>query len=153
MAVTAKARARTTLLGGTHLKPAEALAIVKQAASSVKGGGASLMTSGIVNAGAQVHIEQEQPDRLALSITSGKRIVELCTFSAVTNQDDGWTSLTIGGLETYKTSQSRFLGFIPMGPASIPGFSLYKRFLGEVSAQLQAADPQASIAIQDPAAG
>jgi hypothetical protein len=153
VAVTAKARARTALLASTHLKPDEVLDVVKSATGQVKGGGASLMTSGVTNAGAQVHTEQEHADRLALSITSGKRLLELCTFAAIASQNSEQTSLTVGGLETYKTSQSRFLGIIPIGPASIPGFSLYKRFLSEIETQLQAADPLASISIQDPTAG
>lgn len=150
MAVTAKARAQTALHATTALTPSDALAVVKQAASSVKGGGASLMTSGVVNAGAQVHVEQEHPDWLALSINSGKRLVELCTFSAVTEATDGTTTLWVGGLDTYKTSQSRLLGFIPIGPASITGFSLYKRFLDEISARLQAQDPTAGVTVGIP---
>jgi hypothetical protein len=152
MAVTAKTRSRTALRATTTLKPAEALAVVKQAATQAKGGGMSLMTSGVVNAGAQVHIEQESPDRLALSITSGKRLVELCTFSAVAHAGGRKTTLTVGGLATYKTSQSRMLGIIPMGPASIPGFSLYKRFLDAVEAQLLAADPEATVSVAVPTA-
>lgn len=152
MAVTAKARARTALLADTNLTSAETLNIVKAAVGQVKGGGTSLMTSGVVNAGAKIQVEHEQPDQLVLSITSGKRLVELCTFSALTIQNESRTSLTVGGLATYKTSQSRLFGLIPMGPASIPGFSLYKRFLVELQTQLQAADPEASISIQDPTA-
>jgi hypothetical protein len=151
MAVTAKARARTALLAGTNLSLGDALDVVKAATNLAKGGGTSLMTSGVVNVGAQIHIEEEHPDRLELSITSGKRVVELCTFAAIAVQEEGWTSLTVGGLQSYKTSQSRLFGFIPMGPASITGFSLYKRFLNAVSTQLQTADPEASISIQDPA--
>jgi len=126
------------------------LSIVKGAIGQVKGGGASLMTSGIANAGARAHVEEEHADRLALSINSGKRLLELCTFAAITAQNAGQTSLTVGGLETFKTSQSRLLGIIPIGPASIPGFSLYKRLLSEIQTQLQAADPLASTSIQDP---
>jgi hypothetical protein len=152
MAVTAKARARTALLASINLSQSDTLDVVKAATNLVKGGGTSLMTSGVVNVGAQIHVEEEHQDRLGLSITSGKRVVELCTFAAIAVQEDSWTSLTVGGLQTYKTSQSRLLGIIPVGPASIPGFSLYKRYLTELQAQLQAADPQASISIQDPTA-
>jgi hypothetical protein len=149
-AITARTRARTTLTATTALNPADVLAAVKQATDDAKGGGGSLLTSGIVNAAAQVHVEKELPDGLAMSITSGKRLVELCTFSAFAEAKDGTTSLRVGGLETYKTSQTRVLGVIPAGPAAIPGFSLYKRFLGEVEARLKANDPQATVSIAVP---
>jgi len=152
MAVTAKSRARTALHSTTVLKPEDTLAAVKQAISQVKGGGTSLLTSGVVNAGARVHIERESPAGLEMSITSGKRLVELCTFSAVTEAADGKTVLRVGGLETFKTSQSRLLGFIPMGPASITGFSLYKRFLDEIATRLRTEDPQAVVSIDVPKA-
>jgi hypothetical protein len=148
-AITAKSRARTALAATTTLNPAEALAAVKQATGQAKGGGASLLTSGVVNAGARVHIEKEFPDGLAMSITSGKRLVELCTFSALAEEKDGQTALQISGLETYKTSRSYLLGFIP-GPASVPGFSLYKRFLDQVATQLRSQDPQATVSIAVP---
>ncbi|MBS1883588.1 MAG: hypothetical protein JSS97_11610 [Actinobacteria bacterium] len=147
MPVTAKSRARTGLRAATTLTPADVLALIKGATGGVKGGGASLMTSGVMNAGARVHVEREFPDRLALSINSGKRLVELCTFTALVETAKGTSYLTIGGLETYKTKQSRLLGFIPMGPASVAGFSLYKRFLDEVTAQLFVADPAVNTSI------
>lgn len=106
------------------------LALVKAATGEAKGGGASLLTSGLTNAGAQVHVEQEKPERLSMSTTSGKRLVELCTFSATARQNGGKTELTVGGLETYKTKQETLLYLIPLGPKAIHGFSLYKRFLG-----------------------
>jgi hypothetical protein len=150
MDVTAAARAKTTLRATTTLEPAAALAVVKRAAGAVKGGGASLLTSGVVNLGAEVHIEREQPDGLALSITSGKRLVELCTFSASVEVDDGHTCLRVGGLQTYKTSQPRMFGFIPSGPKSILGFSPYKRFLDQLGAELHAQDSHAEILIGVP---
>ncbi len=72
--------------------------------------------------------------------------MELCTFSALAEEKDGKTVLRISGLETYKTSRSYLLGFIP-GPASVPGISLYKRFLDQVATQLQSQDPQATVSI------
>jgi hypothetical protein len=116
----------------------------------VKGGGASLLTTGVQNLGAQAHVEQERPDGLALSITSGKRLVELCTFSASVEASNGYTSLRVGGLETYKTSQSRLFYLIPTGPKSIAGFSPYKRFLDSVAAELRVEDSAADISIGVP---
>lgn len=150
MAITAKSRSKTALKASTTLSPADALALVKAATGEAKGGGASLLTSGITNAGAQVHIEQEQPERLSMSITSGKRVVELCTFSAAVRQNGGKTELTVGGLETYKTKQETLLYFIPLGPKAIHGFSLYKRFLDQVAARLKAQDAEASVTVAVP---
>jgi hypothetical protein len=150
MAITAKSRARTALSATTALSPDEALAAVKAATGEAKGGGASLLTSGLTNAGARVHVEREKSGRLSLSITSGKRLVELCTFSATARQSRGKTKLTVGGLDTYKTKQGTLFYLIPLGPKAIHGFSLYKRFLDQVATQLKARDTSASIAIAAP---
>lgn len=153
-ALTAKARSQLRLEATTSLPPTAALDVVKKSTSRVKGGGASLLTSGLQNLGAQVHVEQEQPERLGLSINSGKRIVELCTFSArVTGPGaDGKTVLTLGGLERYKTSQSRVFGIIPTGPKSIAGIAPYKQFLDVVAQELRSQDPSAKVTVAVPEA-
>jgi hypothetical protein len=150
MAVTAKSRSQTALRATTKLEPGEVLALLKRAADVVKGGGASLLTTGVQNLGAEVHIEQERPDGLRISITSGMRVVELCTFSAIVTAENGQTSLTVGGLETYKTSQPRLFYLIPVGPKSIAGFSPYKRFLDQVATELQTTDSAATVSIGTP---
>lgn len=141
-------RAQLHLTATTYMPAGRVLEHVMIAAARVKGGGASLLTTGLQNAGAQVNIEGQASDRLALSITSGRRLVELCTFSArVTVDPTGATTLRVGGLDTYKTSQSTVLGFIPVGPKMIAGYAPYKRFLDEVRAELAAADPAARAAL------
>lgn len=150
MAVTAKGRSQTALYATTNLEPPAVLALVKQATGAVKGGGASLLTSGVQNLGAETHVEHEEPAGLRLSITSGKRLLELCTFSAAVKTENGQTALRIGGLETYKTSQPRLFYLIPTGPKSIAGFSAYKRFLEHVAAQLRANDGAAAVAVGVP---
>jgi hypothetical protein len=151
MAITAKARSQTTLHATTCLEPQAVLALVKQATGAVKGGGASLLTSGVQNLGAEAHVEQEAPGGLRLSITSGKRLVELCTFSAAVKTENEHTVLRIGGLETYKTSQSRLFYVIPIGPKSIVGFSPYKRFLDRVAVELRTKDSAANVVVGGPA--
>ena len=148
--ITAKARAGVRLLATTALPPSSALAIVREATAAVKGGGASVLSSGLQNLGAQVNIERESPERLGLSITSGKRIFELCTFSAraIGPRPDGKTLLHVGGLETYKTSQSRLFMIIPLGPTEIAGYAPYSRFLDVVAAALRNYDPSAQISIE-----
>jgi hypothetical protein len=149
-AVTAKSRAQLALTATTTLPPAEALALVKQTTERVKGGGKSLLTSGAMNLGATIHVERERDHELGLSITSGKRLVELCTFSASATIRDGATRLRVGGLQRYKTSQSTMFGFIPTGPKSIAGYDPYQRFLNEVAHSLRSKDPAASVSVAIP---
>lgn len=153
MVASARSRAQLRLAATTLLSPSDALEVVRQAAGTVKGGGSSLLTSGLQNLGAQVNIERESSDRLALSITSGKRIFELCTFSArVGPGADGRTRLIVGGLETYKTNQTRLYMVIPLGPKQIAGYDPYKRFLNAVAAVLNGRDSSAQISIEMPSA-
>jgi hypothetical protein len=150
VAITAKNRSQLALRATTTLSIQDALDLVRTAAQEVRGGGASLLTSGVQNLGAQVHVEKESANALALSITSGKRLVELCTFSADATEDgEGRTALRVGGLETYRTSQPTY-AFIPVGPKSIAGYDPYKRFLNHVANALSAADPQASVSMDTP---
>jgi hypothetical protein len=147
MAITAKVRSQTALNATTALEPDEVFALIKQTVGSIKGGGTSLLTSGVKNLGAEAHVEQEQSHTLMLSITSGKRLVELCTFSASVTIENGRTLLRVGGLETYKTNQPRLFYFIPAGPKSIAGYSPYKRLLESVAAELQARDATATVTL------
>ena len=77
-ALTAKSRAEVRLEGITALPPASVIETVREATKVVKGEATSLLTSGLQNLGAQVHVEREGAERLDLSINCGKRIVELC---------------------------------------------------------------------------
>lgn len=58
--------------------------------------------------------------------------------------------MRVGGLDTYKTTQSKFFYLIPVGPKMIHGIDPYKRFLDVVAMQLTAADPGASVSIAQP---
>jgi hypothetical protein len=152
MAITAKERSRTALRGTTALEPATVLAAVKRSTEQARGGGTGWITSGLSNVGAQVHVERETESQLWLSINSGKRIIELCTFTAAATADgDGRTRVRVGGLESYKTTQQKAFGFVPVAPKAIHGVDLYKRFLDAVHAELLAQDPTASITIGIPA--
>lgn len=150
MSITAKSRSQLALLATTRLPPGDVLGFVRAAAGEVRGGGTSLLTTGLQNLGAQVHIERESDDALALSITSGKRLVELCTFSArVTTDQNGTTTLRVGGLERYRTTQATMF-FIPVGPKMIAGYDPYQRFLSHVAEALSARDPEAVVSVRGP---
>lgn len=147
--MSAQTRASLRLTASTTLEPAAVLRAVKSATAQVKGGGASLLTTGLQNIGAQVNVERENGSTLALSITSGKRLIELCTFNVVARPAPTGTELTVGGLETYKTSQSTVFGFIPVGPKMIAGYAPYKSFLDAVAASLHGADTAAAVTIAE----
>ena len=145
--MSAAERASLALRGRVGLGPERVGEIIRQSCSQVKGGGASLLTTGAQNIGAQINIERDAENLLELSITSGKRIVELCTFTARFTAGGEATSVIIGGLDTYKTTQSLLLGFIPVGPKMIAGMAPYKRFLAVVKDGLLQADPVATVTI------
>lgn len=144
-AVTARGRSKLRLQVTTSLAPSAALDAVRAATGTGKGGGISLLTTGIVNLSAGVHVETESATRLGLSITSGKRLVELCTFSAEVTRSGVATSLRVGGLETYKTLQTKVYGLVPAGPKRIMGYDPYRRFLEEAAARVLDADPGAAV--------
>jgi hypothetical protein len=152
-------RVRTRLEAKTKLPPDEVLDVVRQASGEVKGGGKSILTTGAVagiaglaNVGATIHIEEAGPNSLGLSVTSGKRLVELCTFKANCEVTGDTTVLRIGGLATYKATQSLVLGFIPIGPKVVMGFDPYKRLLDAVESRLKQKDPQATVTVGIPSA-
>lgn len=150
MAISVKSRAQLALSATTSLPPSEVVKLVRAATREVRGGGTSLLTTGLQNLGAQVHIERESDSVLALSITSGKRLVELCTFAArVTTDHGGRTSLRVGGLESYRTTQSTVF-FVPVGPKMIAGYDPYQRFLDHVAETLSARDPNAVVTVRTP---
>lgn len=95
-----------------------------------------------------MNLEGDTPTTLRTSITSGKKLVKLCTFSVRVSQDgSGRTNLRLGGLDNYRTQQQRLLMVIPAGPKPILGMAPYKRFL-EVAAELISdADPSAELTI------
>ena len=135
------------LTGTTELPSDQVLTMLKEAAGGVKGGGASLLTSGLWNIGAQVKLVGESDSTLRFALNSGKDLIELCTFSAKVSEDAGRTTVRVGGLETYKTSQQKLYGFIPSGPKFIAGMAPYKRFLEAAQSQIQAHDAAASLSI------
>jgi hypothetical protein len=154
----APAKIKTRLEARTQLSPDEALNVVREASGEVKGGGKGILTAGAVagigglaNVGSAVHVEESGQDSLGLSITSGKRLVELCTFKASCEQADDGTVLRVGGLTTFKATQSTALGFIPIGPKVVMGFDAYKRLLTAVEGGLKQRDPAATVTIGIPA--
>lgn len=153
MVLTAKTKVQLRLTATTKLSPSDALDVVRQAANTdKKGSGMNALNFNLLNMDAKVHIARETPDRLALSISSYNRRVELCTFSARVTGSNGTTRLQVGGLETYKTTQQKLFLLIPVGPKSIWGYPHYKQFLEIVAAALRERDASAQVSIDIPAA-
>jgi hypothetical protein len=148
MGITARRRSTTALRSTTQLPPHEVLGIVKIAAVEVNEGGKPSHAAGIIDAGVRLNVVRESDTGLLMSVTSGRKWVELCTFSAKVNViDDGRTRVQIGGLETYTTQQRRILIFLPAGPKQIGGMDPYKRFLRSVAGKVRDADPTASVVV------
>lgn len=150
MGITAKQRAATSLKATTSLSEAEVITVIKRAAGEIKGGGAGLLTTGPQNIGAHVNIVREQGSTLSLSLSSGKKLIQLCTFSAKVTSVGDKRTVQVGGLQTYKTSQSKLFFLIPIGPKQIFGMAPYKNFLEAVASGLRAADPRATVSISQP---
>jgi hypothetical protein len=150
MAVTAKARSMMTIRATTTLSPSDALEAVKQAAEKVVETGYGRANGKFVKSKVRVRVKDDHGDWLALYIGSEITKDPWTTFSAVAEPSEFGTALRVGGLEKYRTFQTKWFGLIPTGPATIYHFGLYKKFLREVGAQLAAQDSAAAVSIGSP---
>jgi hypothetical protein len=155
MANRAITKASLRLQAKTGLSSEAALALLKSTAESVKGGGASVLSSA-KNIGARVRVDSETASRLQLSVVGGRAAIAtlgrpkpLCSFSAQARPSNSRTELVVGGLEKWSSRQERLLGVIPTGPVVIAGMTPYKRVLHAVSKRLQEVDPSAQITIAE----
>ncbi|MDR3165844.1 MAG: hypothetical protein LBU13_09745 [Synergistaceae bacterium] len=149
MGLTVKQRASLHLEGTTSIDRETVMNLLEATAGTVKGGGASLLTTGLWNIGAHINIVNRSEGGFEFALNSGKDLVELCTFGASVHSDDaGNTVLRVGGLDTYTTSQSKVYGFIPAGPKMIHGMDPYKRYLNAVLEEIKNRDPEAELVIQ-----
>ncbi|QCV96493.1 hypothetical protein [Acidipropionibacterium acidipropionici] len=150
MGITAKNRASLRLTGTTAMPPAQVLQTLTEAVANVKGVSTAgqIAFSSLWTIGAHVEIVGRTDSELRLALNSGKNLVELCTFRArVTADGSGRTNITVGGLETYKTTQQTYMGFIPAGPKMITGMPPYKNFLNGVSSLISERDRTAQVSI------
>jgi hypothetical protein len=141
-----KEEAQVKLEATTSVEPARALLLVRRVADEIRAPAASFSLGRFeVGAGQRVVVEAGDDSRLSLEITNMK-VARFCTFSAEVRAIDGVTTLRVGPLESFKTSQGTFL-FIPMGPKLLVGFPLYKQFLEAVADELRALDGASQIRI------
>jgi hypothetical protein len=99
--------------------------------------------------GARLAVVEKKGNTIRFVLTS-LRNDPVSDFTAETHHHKSGTALRIGGLDNYRTFQTAFLGFIPVGPKNIGGMALYKKFLHDVSDELRAVDPHAKINIGIP---
>jgi hypothetical protein len=151
MAVTTAARVQTALHATTDLSVDDAVAIVKKVAEEVMETGRGRKEGKWVKSEVRPRVTEDHGTWVRMEIGSGWETSSAWTvFTAVAEPVDGRTALRIGGLEKYRIFQSKFLGLIPSGPATIFHFGLYKRYLQAVSTQLRASDPGAVVTIGVP---
>jgi hypothetical protein len=131
------------------LSQADTLALIRGVAERTKGNPLDFPL--------KLEIQSANDRGLAMAIRSPVAVKKLagpgqCFTAEAGTGDDSRTSVRVGGLEQYKTNQSAFLGFIPIGPKRISGYRTYSHFLDEVAAELRRADPSASVAVSMPTA-
>jgi len=144
MAVTAKARAEVALIAETTLPLADVRGLVKAATARVEERGISIKGE---RGSVRVEVVTEDVENLGLAVITGENPNPFATFRASTHSTEGKTHLRLGGLESYKTFQTKIFGLIPSGPAMVFGYGVYKRFLTAVAAALEAEDPAVEITI------
>lgn len=150
MGISAADRASLCLSGTTAMTPEQVFETLTQATTTVKGIGkaSDLAFATLSSIGAHVDIMQRTSTEMKLAMNSGKNLIELCTFRArVASDGSGRTRVTVGGLDTYKTSQEKLMYFIPVGPKYIKGMAQYKNFLNGLSGLLTAKDSTAQLQI------
>ncbi|MEJ2887896.1 hypothetical protein [Actinomycetospora aeridis] len=132
---TAGARSRLALHADVALPPEAVLDAVRRV-TAVRGNWFVVFDD-------TVEIEGEQPGVVALHVGGH------CHFRARVESRGGRTVLRVGGMDRYLQSRSWY-GFIPVGPAHVQGFWMYKLFLQTVAAELARLDPRARLSIAGP---
>ena len=94
-------------------------------------------------------MDSEGNNRLQLTITSGRRLID----SALSPQRRGPPTTTPSSarrLEWYRSNQLHMFYVIPTGPKSIAGMEPYKRFLEAIRQGLLEEDPSALVTVATP---
>jgi len=147
-ALGSKHRAGIGLRAQTVLAPDDVADLVRELCVEVKGGGKSLLTTGVWNVGANL-VVQGGGRSYMVSIQSGGILKgnELCRFPVKVLERATGCELVIGGLAKYRTHQLKVFYVAPISPKRIEGFDPYRRFLDVVAAELLARDASAAATI------
>ncbi len=132
----------------TSLPAPEAASLVRELCAAVRGGGASILTTGIADIGANLVVDGDGTSfRVAIQSGGLLKGFPRCRFPVVARTFANGTELEVGGLEQYRTHQMKVLHVVPVTPKRIEGFDPYRRFLDALAAELLARDPSASVRI------
>jgi hypothetical protein len=99
-----------------------------------------------------VRLEQVEPGLLVFSIRGPGGLVEQLVFQLEATSGADATKLRSSILR-YKTSQTSFLGFIPIAPKRMLGLQAHRKWLSNFADALREADPTAQIDINGPVTG
>lgn len=99
-----------------------------------------------------VRLERATPGLLVFSVRGPGGLVEQLVFQLTAASNADSTELK-SGILSYKTSQSTFLGFIPIAPKRMLGLQAHRKWLSNFANALRTADPTAQIDISGPVAG
>lgn len=99
-----------------------------------------------------VRLEKAEPGLLAFSVRGPGGLVEQLVFQLTAASDAGATNLKSSILR-YKTSQTNFLGFIPVSPKRMLGLQAHRKWLSNFANALRTEDAAALIDINGPVTG
>src|SRR6266550_614859 len=95
-----------------------------------------------------VRFEGASPGRTNFSIRALGNRLELMTFH-VAIQDRASGSSATTRIDTYKTSQQKYFGLIPVGPKRMAAYQTYRRFMENLVAAVQAQEPAAQATLTE----
>ena len=125
---TAGGRARLALHAETSLPPEAVLEAVRRV-TAVRGNWFVVFDD---------HVEVAGGDAGSVDL----RIGDHCAFPARVHRHGDRTMLDVGGMDRWVQSRPWY-GFVPVGPASVQGFWMYRLFLQTVAAEIARLDPRA----------
>jgi hypothetical protein len=143
-------KSATALRANTAL-PAEAAIGAVRRATELRGEGGLGKVGGKWQKGSlKVLIDSEEGTSMMLKVAMDQAQRGNLSFAASADGAETGSELRVGPLIHYQSMQSKLLGFIPIGPASIIHFGFYQSFLERVREELLGEDPGAEITIGIP---
>jgi hypothetical protein len=100
--------------------------------------------------GTVVRVEQATADRLNFSIAAPSFRREFMTFALRVAPGTGGNGCQVQvSITSFKTKQTKALGFIPAGKKRLLGYGQYQTFMNQFAAGVRAKDPSARVDITD----
>jgi hypothetical protein len=96
----------------------------------------------------RLHLDQVAEGRLVFSVRPplfpAKRRLLVCELR-LSQRDDAWVMRS--RITSYRTSQMKFMGLIPIGPRHLVGLATYERFMRRFGELVAAADAGAAVSV------